>query len=54
MLFADDTNIFYSNDNYNRLIKDVNQELAKFKTWLDLNKLSLTSKQNKNDHVWQL
>lgn len=41
MLFADDTNIFYSNDNYNRLIKDVNQELAKFKAWLDLNKLSL-------------
>lgn len=41
VLFADDTNIFYANDNHNDLVKTVNQELEKLKTWLDINKLSL-------------
>lgn len=41
ILFADDTNIFYSNDNYNDLFYNINDELMKLKTWMDMNKLSL-------------
>lgn len=41
ILFADDTNIFYSNDNPSKLVEVVNRELTKIKTWMDINKLSL-------------
>lgn len=41
ILFADDTNIFYSSDNYNELVTVVNMELKAIKKWMDLNKLSL-------------
>lgn len=41
ILFADDTNIFYSNDDYNTLITTINSELGKLKQWMDANKLSL-------------
>uniref|UniRef100_A0A3B3I1E4 Reverse transcriptase domain-containing protein n=1 Tax=Oryzias latipes TaxID=8090 RepID=A0A3B3I1E4_ORYLA len=41
ILFADDTNIFYSTDNHRELIKVVNTELNKIKLWMDYNKLSL-------------
>lgn len=41
-LFADDTNLLYSNKDLNDLEKVVNDELAKVGDWLDANKLSLT------------
>ena len=37
-LFADDTNIFYENDNLDNLQNSVNSELAKLVTWLYTNK----------------
>ena len=40
-LFADDTNIYYEEENLNALQKTVNKELKKVKLWLDVNKLSL-------------
>lgn len=47
ILFADDTNIFFSCDNYNTLIKIANEELVKLKTWMDINKLSLNLNKTK-------
>lgn len=47
ILFADDTNIFYSNDYYNDLIHNINNELKKLKTWMDTNKLSLNLSKTK-------
>lgn len=47
ILFADDTNIFYSNDNYNELINTVNDELSKIKEWMDRHKLSLNISKTK-------
>lgn len=41
ILFADDTNIFYSSNNYHELLDTVNKELNTIKKWLDRNKLSL-------------
>lgn len=47
ILFADDTNIFYSSNNYNELLGTVNKELDKIKKWLDTNKLSLNINKTK-------
>ena len=41
ILFADDTNIFYSHSNIKTLIDIVNTELYKVSSWLKANKLSL-------------
>ena len=41
LLFADDTNIFCSHRNTNRLVSIANDELAKIVTWLKAHKLSL-------------
>lgn len=41
ILLADNTNFFFSSNDYNDLINVVNTELIKFKTWMDYNKLSL-------------
>ncbi len=41
VLFADDTNILYSDANANNLNIVVNSELDKLNTWLIINKLSL-------------
>lgn len=41
ILFADDTNIFYSHPNLNILVATLNQELKKLSLWLKSNKLSL-------------
>ena len=41
ILFADDTNIFYSHKDINTLIITVNLELAKLSCWFKCNKLSL-------------
>jgi len=41
ILFADDTNIFYSHDQLDSLVHTLNQELPKVSTWFKCNKLSL-------------
>ena len=44
ILFADDTNLFYSHKNADVLIKTMNQELRKITSWLFVHKLSLNVK----------
>ncbi len=41
ILFTDDTNIFFSGNNLNRLAKTVNKEMSKLHIWFNINKLSL-------------
>ena len=41
ILFADDTNLFYSNSNVNKLVEVLNCELSKLTKWFQVNKLSL-------------
>ena len=41
VLFADDTNIFYSADSPELLSNTISQELSKLHNWLAVNKLSL-------------
>ena len=41
VLFADDTNIFYSHPNLNTLVNTLNTELPKISSWFKCNKLSL-------------
>lgn len=47
VLFADDTNLFYSNESYGDLIRTINVELSKIKAWMDNNKLSLNLNKTK-------
>jgi hypothetical protein len=44
ILFADDTNIFYSSNSHIDLMKTVNAELVKLSDWFRSNKLSLNAK----------
>ena len=41
IIFADDTNLFFSNKDPLHLIELLNQEIPKFSQWLSTNKLSL-------------
>ena len=41
ILFADDTNVFYSHKDLNSLVDTLNSELPKISTWFKCNKLSL-------------
>ena len=41
MLFADDTNIFYSHKNINYMISILNKDVEKLSVWLRKNKVSL-------------
>ena len=43
ILFADDTNIFYSNSDTSEIENVVNTELCKLSTWFKANKLSLNA-----------
>ena len=43
ILFADDTNIFYSNSDRSEIENVVNAELRKLSTWFKANKLSLNA-----------
>ena len=45
IMFADDTNLFYSNENINTLFDTVNKELN-INVWFQANKLSLNVKKN--------
>ena len=44
ILFADDTNLFYSSTNLKHLENIVNVELSRVSTWFQANKLSLNAK----------
>ena len=44
IMFADDTNLFYSHKNINVLFNTVNKELEKIDEWFKSNKLSLNVK----------
>ena len=41
IMFADDTNFFYSNKNIKLLFKPLNEELKRIQLWFNINKLSL-------------
>ena len=41
IMFADDTNFFYSDNNIKNMFKIVNQELKRVQIWFNANKLSL-------------
>lgn len=44
IMFADDTNLFYSHDKLDVLCNDINYDLLKISLWFKLNKLSLNVK----------
>ena len=44
ILFADYTNLFYSNENLNVLFEVMNKELQTLTTWFSVNRLSLNVK----------
>ena len=44
ILFADYTDLFYSHSDINVLVRNVNTELSKIKSWCDVNKLSINVK----------
>ena len=48
ILFADDSNVFFSHDNPVNLVNTVNAELNKLTEWIRANKLSLNLQQQKN------
>ena len=47
IMFADDTNLFYSHNNIKILFKNVNDELEKISQWFKANKLSLNEGKTK-------
>ena len=47
IMFADDTNLFFSNKNITTLFKTVNEELTHVNKWFKVNKLSLNSSKTK-------
>lgn len=47
IMFADDTNLFYSSSNIENLFHKVNRELIKISDWFKANKLSLNAKKTK-------
>ena len=46
ILFADDTNIFFSHNDPNQVMEIVNNELKKLSSWFQANKLSISIKKN--------
>ena len=47
VMFANDTNLFYSHENIHQLSAKVNEELEKIGDWFKVNKLSLNNKKTK-------
>lgn len=47
IMFADDSNLFYSNSNIKKLFVSINKEQVNFIDWCFDNKLSIKNKQNK-------
>jgi hypothetical protein len=52
IMFADDTNLFFSGSNLSDIVHTINVELGKFCLWFKLNKLSLNIKKNKFYPFW--
>ena len=46
ILFADDTNIFFSHQKFSSLVNTVNCEIDKISEWFKANKLSLNLKKS--------
>ena len=42
VLFAEDTNVFYCNNDINEIIRKTNSELDKLNMWFSVNRLSLS------------
>ena len=54
IMFADDTNLFASHSKLDKLLKIVNQEMAKISNWLKINKLSLNVEKGAiNENQWK-
>ena len=47
MMFADDTNLFYTHSNIQKLFSTINEELASINQWFTSKKLSLNAKKTK-------
>ena len=47
IMFADDTNLFYTDSNIQKLFSAMNEELASINQWLSSNKLSLNAQKTK-------
>ena len=47
IMFADDTNLFYTHSNIQKLFSTMNEELASTNQWFTSNKLSLNAKKTK-------
>ena len=47
IMFADDTNLFYTHSNIPKLFSTMNEELASINQWFTSNKLSLNVKKTK-------
>ena len=54
ILFADDTNIFYSADSLELFINTISQVLSKLHNWLAVNKLSLNINKLITGCTWYL
>ena len=52
IMFADNTNLFYSHKNIKSLFETVNKELANISTWFQANKLSLNA--NKTKYIFSI
>ena len=52
IVFADDTNLFYSGDNLSQVCETVSTEPGKLHSWFQINKLSLNNCQNKFYDFW--
>jgi len=47
LMFADDTNIFYSGNNLSEIIENISLEMVKIKEWFDKNKFCLNWEKTK-------
>jgi len=47
LMFADDTNIFYSGNNLSEITENISLEMVKIKEWFDKNKFCLNWEKTK-------
>ena len=47
IMFADDTNLFYTDSSIQKIFSAMNEELASINQWLSSNKLSLSAQKTK-------
>ena len=53
IVFADDTNFFYSGGNLSQVCETVSNELCKLHSWFQVNKLSLNLLINLKDQIFE-